>query len=63
MRTENQIGKDFWKTLLETEDIIGQENIIQHINQYVNKLNQLDDELTRLRDENTILKNIILKMQ
>lgn len=50
--------EDFWKKLLETEDIIGQEYIIQ----YINQINQIDDEITRLRDENAILKNIILKM-
>lgn len=63
MTTKNTNNKEeFWKILLDENDIIGQENIIQHINQYFNKLIQIDDEITRLHEENAILKNIILKM-
>ncbi len=67
--------EDFWKILLQTNNIIGEKNIEQaiiqktklspkvQINSEANceMLNDLFDEITRLREENLILKNIILR--
>lgn len=76
-RNSNHRGGDFWKILLETNDIIGKKNIEQaiiqktklspkvQINSEANceMLNDLYDEITRLKDENLILKNIILRQE
>lgn len=69
--------EDFWKILLETENIIGEKNIEQaiiqktklspkvQINSEANceMLNDLFDEVSRLREENQILKNLILRQE
>lgn len=69
--------EDFWKILLETENIIGEKNIEQailknhklspkvQINSEANceMLNDLYDEITRLKEENQILKNLILRQE
>lgn len=74
-RNINHRGGDFWKILLETNDIIGKKNIEQaiiqktrldpkfQINNEANceMLNNLYDELDRLKEENQILKNWILR--
>lgn len=76
-RNINHRGGDFWKILLETNDIIGEKNIEKsilknhklspkvQINSEANceMLNDLYDELSRLKEENLILKNIILRQQ
>lgn len=70
-------AEDFWKILLETNDIIGKKNIEKSVlkNHKINQkvqinneanckiLNDLYDEITRLKEENLILKNIILRQE